>query len=102
MDIFKDHLHDLCQSDILQTIFKRLSTQQKTAFTRKYNSHLLTSVQKIKNKKSRMNYYIYNIYIYIYNLDSENVEMDELDRDIEEGTAVEEQSGEEEQIEVNI
>ena len=47
-----------------------------------------------------MKFYI--IYIYIYILVSENLEKDELDRDFEEGTALEEQSGGEEQIEVDI
>ena len=70
MDIFKGRLYDLCQSDILQATYKRMSTQQKAAFTRKYNTHLLSSVQKIKSKKSKN-------YIYIY---SDNVEMDELDK----------------------
>ncbi len=51
-DLFKEHLLDLCMNKKAREAFDRLSTQQKTAFTRAYNKdHKDPTVGK-KGKKS--------------------------------------------------
>ena len=56
MDLFKEHLSELCQNEKLQRIFKEMSTQSKTAFTRKFNAHHQTSLLRVKKKKGNFTY----------------------------------------------
>ena len=50
-DMFKEHLLDLCTSKKAKEAFDKLSTQQKTAFTKAYNKEHADPTKGKKGKK---------------------------------------------------
>ena len=51
-EMFKEHLMDLCMNRRAREAFDKLTTQQKTAFTRAYNKDHKDPTQGKKGKKT--------------------------------------------------
>ena len=50
-EMMKEHLMDLCMNKKTQEMFDKLTPNQKSAFTRNYNSSHKDPIQKVKGAK---------------------------------------------------